>query len=84
VQLSEEQKEYLERVINSLEEGTIPKKTIQKAITALNKLQDEIQNPLKVIGVLQREISTTFLKSHYTKSQNKEEKGEVILSLYLG
>jgi superfamily II DNA or RNA helicase/HKD family nuclease len=84
VQLSEEQKEYLERVINSLEEGTIPKKTIQKVITALNKLQDEIQNPLKVIGVLQREISTTFLKSHYTKSQNKEEKGEVILSLYLG
>ncbi|MFN4219419.1 MAG: helicase-related protein [bacterium] len=83
-QLAEEQKEYLKKVINKLEEGAIPKKTVQKCLKALNELKKEIQNPLKVIDVLQEKISSELLESHYIEpSSITEGKGEVILSLYL-
>ncbi len=83
-QLTEEQEEYLQKVINRLEEGSLPKKTVQKTLKGLNELKRDIQNPLKVIGVLQSGISLAFLKSHYAKSSAiTEGKREVILSLYL-
>ena len=83
-QLTEDQEDYLKKVIIRLEEGALPKKTVKKTLNALNKLGKEIQNPLKVIGVLQREISPTFLKSHYAEaSAVTGGKREVILSLYL-
>ncbi len=83
-QLTEEQEECLKKVIKRLEEGAIPKKTVREALRALEKLKGEIQNPLKVIGILQREISQAFLKSHYAEfSSSTEGKGEVILSMYL-
>jgi len=83
-QLTEEQEEYLQKVINRLEEGSLPKKTVQKTLKGLNELKRDIQNPLKVIGVLQREISLAFLKSHYAESSAiTEGKREIILSLYL-
>jgi len=79
-----DQEEYLKKVINRLEEGSLPKKTVQKTLKALNKLGKEIQNPLKVIGTLQRELPPAFLKSHYAEtSAITEGKREVILSLYL-
>lgn len=84
-QLTEEQEDYLKKVISRLEEGAIPKQTVKKTLSALNKLGKEIQNPLKVIGILQREISPTLLKSHYAETNDiTEGKREVILSLYLG
>ncbi|MGC9093209.1 MAG: helicase-related protein [Bacteroidota bacterium] len=83
-QLTDDQEEYLKKVINRLEEGSLPKKTVQRALKTLNKLGTDIQNPLKVIGTLQREISPAFLKSHYAEtSAITEGKREVILSLYL-
>ncbi len=83
-QLTEQQEEYLKKLITRLEQGALPKQTVKKALNALNKLGNEVQNPLKVIGVLQREISPTFLKSHYAEVYAiPEGKREVILSLYL-
>jgi len=83
-QLTEEQEEYLKKLINKLEEGSLPKQTVKNTLKALNDLGKELQNPLKVIGILQREISSTFLKSHYAEiSSLTESKREVILSLYL-
>ncbi len=83
-QFTEEQEEYLKKLITRLEEGALPKQTVKKTLNALNKLGQDIHNPLKVIDVLQREIPSTFLKSHYTKiSASTEGKREVILSLYL-
>ena len=74
----------MERLIQRLEEGAIPKKTIQKVNQAIKNLGEEIQNPLKVVGVLQREIPHDFLKGHLVeKIIPADEKGEVILSLYL-
>ncbi len=83
-QLTEEQEEYLKKVINRLEECSLPKQIIKRTLGELKKLGKEIQKPLKVIGVLQREISPAFLKSHYAEtSAITEGKREVILSLYL-
>lgn len=83
-QLTEEQEEYLKKIITRLEEGALPKQTVKKALKALGNLKEEIRNPLKVIGTLQREISPILLKSHYAEtSAITEEKREVILSLYL-
>jgi len=83
-QLTEEQEEYLKKITTRLEEGALPKQTVRKALKALDNLEKEILNPLKVIGTLQREISPILLKSHYAEtSAITEGKREVILSLYL-
>jgi len=83
--LTEDQEEYLRKVIEQLEKGALPKKTVQRALKAVQKLKvEEIKNPLKVIAVLQKEISFRFLESHYAEfSGNIEGKREVILSMYL-
>lgn len=83
-QLTENQEEYLINLINRLEAGSLPKRTVQKVLKELNELGNDIQNPLKVINVLQRDISPTFLKRHYAETAAETEgKREVILSLYL-
>jgi superfamily II DNA or RNA helicase/HKD family nuclease len=83
-QLTEDQEEYMRRLIQRLEEGAIPKKTIQKVNQAIRKLGEEIQYPLKVVDILQKEISPVFLKGHFVeKITPTDEKREVILSLYL-
>lgn len=83
-QLTEDQQNYLKKVITKLKEGALPKKTVQKILKKIKELNTEIQNPLKVIGILQQEISPSFFESHYSENYTQTTgKGEVILSLYL-
>lgn len=83
-QLTDEQEDYIKTLIQRLEEGAIPKKTIQKVLKSLNLLEKEILHPLQVIKILQIEISPAFLKSHYVYLPfDPDTKSEVILSLYL-
>lgn len=83
-QLTEEQTNYIKNLIKRLKLGTIPKNLVQKALKKLGMLNDEIKNPLKVVAAIQKEISSAFLKSHYAEeSTNKEEKREIILSLFV-
>jgi superfamily II DNA/RNA helicase len=83
-QLTEDQEEYLKKLIESLESGSIPKKVIQQTLRALNYLGDNIINPLEVIKVLQTKIPQTFLKAHFVEiTESPQAKREVILSLYL-
>ncbi|BBJ28540.1 helicase-related protein [Athalassotoga saccharophila] len=82
--LTEEQEEYISKLISRIEEGSLPKQTMKKATAELNKLGSEKQNPLKVINTLQRVISKVFLESHYVETSSiPEGKRETILSLYL-
>ncbi len=84
-QLTEDQEDYIKRIIKSIEEGLLPKQTIKRTLTALKKLEKESKNALKVIEVLQKEIPERLLKGHYAENIGRvEEKREVILSLYLG
>lgn len=82
--LTEDQELYLKKVVTQLEEGGLPKQTAKKTLKALNALEDELINPLKVLAVLQAHIPERLLQSHYAE-QNPAVFGkrEVILSLYL-
>ncbi|HQO23409.1 MAG TPA: helicase-related protein [Spirochaetota bacterium] len=82
--LTEDQEQFLKKVFVQLEEGGIPKKTAQQTLKALESLKNEIANPLKVVAVLQNNISQKFLEGHFAE-QNPVASGkrEVILSLYL-
>ena len=82
--LTDEQEDYLRRVIQQLESGAIPKQTTKKALKALNSLKSDIRNPLKVLAVIQHTIPVRLLESHYAEyPQRFSGKREVILSLYL-
>ena len=81
---TDDQEIYWKKVIRQLEEGGIPKQTIKRTIKEINNLNQDLNNPLKVLAVLQKNISVSFLESHYAEHKpNISTKREVILSLYL-
>lgn len=84
-QLTEDQEEYIKRLEEQLMEGAIPKKTVDRAFNKITELGEEVNsNPLKILAILQSEISRTFLESHYAEELKSEsDKREVILSMYL-
>ncbi len=81
---TDDQENYLKKVLTQLEEGGIPKRTLKKTLKALNDLYDEIVNPFKVLAILQSHIPEKLLQSHYAeRNLTVSGKREVILSLYL-
>jgi superfamily II DNA or RNA helicase len=83
-QLTEEQEDYLKKVMAQLEEGGLPKQTTKTAHKALQALGSEQLNPLKVLTVLQTHIPARLLESHYAEENPRSAgKREVILSMYL-
>lgn len=83
-QLTEDQELYLKKALKQLEEGGLPKQTTKETMKALNKLGQEMMNPLKVLAVLQTNIPERLLEEHYAEtSPVASGKREVILSLYL-
>jgi hypothetical protein len=64
---------------------SIPKKTLKKTMDKVTKIgAKELVNPLKVIAVLQSNISDRFLLDHYAQADDiSTYQREVILSLYL-
>jgi len=83
--LTDEQEDYLKKVIKQLEEGAIPKQTTKRTLKALQNLKSsDLTNPLKVLAVVQHTIPERLLKSHYAEYPHRfSGKREVILSLYL-
>lgn len=83
--LTEDQEEYLQKLKEKLEEGAIPKQTLKTTTKVINKQNENtLLNPLKVIALLQTNISDRFLDSHFTEAKKQYEGiREVILSLYL-
>jgi len=79
--LTEEQEKYIDLITERIEEGALPKKTVQKALKAIKHIED----PLKAISVLKNEIPKNLVyKQHLGVMLNQGHKREVILSLYLG
>jgi superfamily II DNA/RNA helicase len=83
-QFTEEQECYLKQVLAQLEEGGLPKQTTKIAHQAL---EDELKtgiNPLRILAVLQKNISEKLLSAHFVENDSKLfGKKEVILSEYL-
>jgi len=83
-QLTDDQEEYAKKVIARLEAGGLPKQTAKTALKALKSLGNQMVNPLKVLAVLQTNISTRLLESHYAEQNPRSQgKREVILSMYM-
>lgn len=84
-QYTEDQERYLERIMNRLEEGALPRQTASTVLKVLNKeLQSGQPNPLKVLALLQNNIPNEFLQSHIAESAASTFGPlEVILSEYL-
>jgi superfamily II DNA or RNA helicase/HKD family nuclease len=83
-QLTEEQEEYIKKVKEQLREGGFPKQTNKNALKALNQINSEWMNPLRVLAVLQTTIPERLLGSHYVEDNPRSAgKREVILSMYL-
>lgn len=84
-QLTDEQEQYLQNVILKLENGSLPKQTVKRTLKKVNQLNKvDIQNPLKVLALLQAHISSRLLEEHYAETTSTSTgKREVILSMYL-
>lgn len=83
-QLTDEQEEYLKRVIDKLEGGEIHANKVQRALTNIKNLQMDMKNPLKVINILRNVIPEDSLRDHYSETfTSREGKREIILSLYI-
>jgi len=81
---TEDQEDYLKKVIKQLEKGAIPKQTTKKALKALQDLNQDLTNPVRVLAVIQFTIPERLLESHYAEySRRLSGRREVILSLYL-
>ncbi len=81
--LTEDQEDYLGKVILQIDEGGIPKQSVKETLSALNALNHEVLNPLKVLATLQTHISPRFLERHYAERNPRATgKREVILSEY--
>ena len=82
--LTDDQEIYLDKVITQINEGGIPKKTLKHTLKALNDLEEQINNPRKVIAVLQNNISDALLRAHYAETDTHTSgERKVVLSLYL-
>ena len=87
-QLTEDQEDYLKRVISKLEDGDLPKqttKTTNKELQAeLGKVNDPSKLAIKALAVLQKNIPFELLESHVSANVgNTIGPREVILSEFL-
>ncbi len=84
-QYTEDQEAYLKRVMNRLEEGALPKQTTSTVLKVLEKeLKQGKPKPLKILALLQNNISDELLEGHIAESAaHTFGPREVILSEYL-
>lgn len=83
-QFTDEQEEYVRKVIVQLEEGGLPRQTAKTVLKEMTSVVKQGVNPLKMLAVLQKNIPAEFLESHLAESSAKVSgPREVILSEYL-
>ena len=81
---TDDQENYVKDVIKQLSEGGIPKKTVKNLKNELKELGNLIINPLRVLAILQKNVSPNILKPHYSENSFQDySKREVILSMCL-
>ena len=83
-QLTDVQELYLSKLLTTVDEGGLPKNTISSTLKALKSLGDEINDPRRVIAVVESSIPDNLLEDHYVENKPKSTgKNEVVLSMYL-
>lgn len=80
---TEDDEEYVRRVIIELNSGGIPKKVTQKIYQELSQNIEIVNNPIKILGVLKTTLPSEFLEdSDNGVNMNASAKKEIILSEY--
>lgn len=79
---TDEDEKYLNRVIEEFNLGGIPKKITQNIFKKIQDSPEIIQNPLKLLKILQANISEDFLSQDNFGLDTREYKKEIILSEY--
>lgn len=81
VGFTEENEEYLARLIEELEDGNIPKKITQKTYAKIQETPEIIANPVKLLALLKLHIPQEFTEVRkLTSSSNQTASKEIILS----
>jgi len=81
--LTDDQEDYLKRVMRELVEGGLPKQTTKRTLQELKQELKNGLNQLKIMAVLQKNISEELLREHYAESAAQTfGPREVILSEY--
>ena len=81
-QFTEDDEEFVSKVIRLVDEGSLPRATAKKVAAALKK--PENLQPLKVLAVLRRDIKSEFFQaSPIAHASQALSPREVILSSYL-
>jgi len=80
---TEDQELYLRKVMREIEEGGLPKQTTKRTLQELNRELKNGLNPLRILGVFQKNIPSDLLKEHIAESAAQTSgPREVILSEY--
>ena len=81
---TEDDEIYLQRILNEINAGGIPKKSLQKAYNEVaKKAESFLANPIKLLEILKDNISSDFLNpTHADTKKWKHTKKEIILSEY--
>jgi superfamily II DNA or RNA helicase len=81
--LTDTQEEFIRKLSEALENGSIPKKTLDIVLKSIENLKEQAENPLQLLGIIQNTISKRLLLDHYAQdSLEGKFKSEVILSMY--
>ena len=76
---TEEEEEYIELIKEKIDDGALPKMTAKRIWKKMKSMED----PLKMLRLLQKEISDNLLKETYAEANEEVDKvKEVILSEY--
>jgi superfamily II DNA/RNA helicase len=78
-QFTEDDEEFVAKVIRLLEEGALPKRTAQRIADAI---KDELQ-PLNILRILRRCVPREFLRAVHGQASHIQAPREVILSSFL-
>jgi superfamily II DNA/RNA helicase len=81
---TDDQEDYLDRVMQQLEEGGFPKQTSKMANNKLKEAMEQISDSRKLYAVVQKNIPDELLDSHrIEETSNTKSPRKVILSEYL-
>jgi len=81
---TEDDEVYLERILAEINAGGVPKKSLKKAYNEISeKAENCLANPIKLLGILKKNISSDFLNpTHTDTKKGQHTKKEIILSEY--
>ncbi len=80
---TEDDEAYIERIIEELDAGGIPKRLSQKIYTKIQETPEIVANPIKLLGILKLTLSNDFLEPTHSETKlGVSSRKEIILSEY--